>query len=72
MPKLAGVESLKLSANVGPGAGSAAVDVQIVSGDVEILEKASDDLTKRLQGYKSLANIENTLSFWKKAAEFSA
>lgn len=70
IPKLAGVESLKLSANVGPGAGSAAVDVQIVSGDMEILKQASDDLTKRLQGYKSLANIENTLSSGKKQLNF--
>ena len=70
IPDLPGVESLKLSAQVGPGAGSAAVDVQIVSGDMETLKNASDELTLRLQGYQSLANIENTLSSGKKQLDF--
>ena len=70
LPDLPGVESLKLSAQVGPGAGSAAVDVQIVADDINVLKEVSDDLTKRLQGYKSLANIENSLSSGKKQLDF--
>ena len=70
LPDLPGVESLKLTAEVGPGAGSAAVDVQIVADDINVLKEVSDELTKRLQSYKSLANIENSLSSGKKQLDF--
>ncbi|MEC7985017.1 MAG: efflux RND transporter permease subunit [Myxococcota bacterium] len=69
IPSLPGIESIKVSAATGPGAG-AAIDIQIISSKLDILEQASDDLTERLRGYPSLIEIENSLSSGKSQLDF--
>ncbi len=57
-PPIAGVESLTFSSSTGPGAG-AAVAVQLIHRDVDVLADASRALTEELGTYPALTDIEN-------------
>ncbi|MCB9666247.1 MAG: efflux RND transporter permease subunit [Alphaproteobacteria bacterium] len=57
-PRLAGVESLTFTKDVGPS-GGAAVDVQLAHTDTSVLADASAEVTEALRDYPSLINISN-------------
>ncbi|MCB9676057.1 MAG: efflux RND transporter permease subunit [Alphaproteobacteria bacterium] len=61
LPSFPGLESLVINSSVGPGAG-AAVDVQLIHAENDVLAAASNELTDVLRTYPSLTNIENAYS----------
>jgi len=58
MPDFPGLDSLIINSSVGPGAG-AAVDVQLIHADNDVLAAASNELTAILRTFPSLTNVEN-------------
>jgi multidrug efflux pump subunit AcrB len=70
MPQMPGVEALKFASNLdGPGAG-AAVDVQLICEDMDVLSEASAEVANILRSYSSLRGIENSYSSGKQQLNF--
>jgi multidrug efflux pump subunit AcrB len=68
-PPLAGVEILTFAATGGPGSGKP-VDVQLSHPDIEVIARASEEVTEVLRGYPALKNVENAFSRGKPQLNF--
>ncbi len=68
-PPIPGVEAMRFNAAAGPGAG-AAVNVQLLHADTEVLAAASAELTEILRGYPDLINVENGYASGKPQLDF--
>ena len=68
-PPIPGVEAMNFSSAAGPGAG-AAVNVQLLHADTEVLAAASAELTEILRGYPDLINVENGYASGKPQLDF--
>lgn len=69
MPEITGVESITFNATGGPSAG-AAVDVQVIHPDTDVLAEASKEVTEELRNYPTLKNIQNDYSAGKPQINF--
>ncbi len=69
MPPMAGIESLQISAGMGPGAG-APVNVQISHADNRVLAAVSAELTETLRSYPTLTDVLNGWSSGKTQLDF--
>lgn len=68
-PPLPGVEALTFNSSSGPGAG-AAVAVQLLHPDTEVLAEVSEQVEDVLRSYPSLRNISNEYSSGKPQLDF--
>lgn len=69
MPELAGIDSLKITAQAGPGAG-AAVDVQLSHPDLPTLQRIASRLEDELRTFPQLTNIDNTFASGKPQVDY--
>jgi len=69
MPPLVGVESLKLQASFGPGAG-APIDLQLSHIDTGVLEESAEQLTAKLGSYDSLVQVRSGYAAGKTQLDF--
>jgi len=69
LPPIAGLDSLTLKANIGPGAGGA-VDVQLSHSDTEVLAEASAEVTELLRSFQQLSDVENSYAGGKRQLDF--
>lgn len=69
MPEVSGLESLTFNATGGPSAG-AAVDVQLIHPDREVLAAASATVTDELHNYATLKNVRNDYAAGKPQLNF--
>ncbi|MBM74290.1 MAG: cobalt-zinc-cadmium resistance protein [Proteobacteria bacterium] len=71
VPELAGIEVLSFSSQAqGPGAG-AAVNVQLTSKDLKVLEEAAAEMADLLRGYQSLRDIDNSFATGKPQLDYA-
>ncbi len=68
-PEIAGVEALSFVSSSGPGAG-AAVAVQLIHRDTDVLAAASTELTETLRSYPALTDISNGWASGKPQLDF--
>ncbi|MBW1876849.1 MAG: efflux RND transporter permease subunit [Deltaproteobacteria bacterium] len=69
LPPIAGLDSLTLKANIGPGAG-ASVDVQLSHTDTAVLAEASTEMTELLRSFEQLSDVENGYAAGKPQLDF--
>lgn len=70
VPPIAGLESLKFNANIGPS-GDADVQVQLTHTDYDTLVRAADQLTQKLRTYSDLTAVQNSYAAGKVQYNYS-
>ncbi len=69
VPGVPGLVSLVFRSSTGPGAG-AAVDIQLSHTDIDVLARASRELSDELRNYPGLTNIDNSFASGKPQLDF--